>query len=75
MLLLHLLSDPIQTWEKHLSLILLLTEKVGFELIDVSLVPDDVINIMRAFLTNTVPFFNYFSKILLFLTQIMKNML
>ena len=38
MLLLHLLSDhPIQTWQKHLTLILLLTEKVGFELIDVSL--------------------------------------
>ena len=38
MLLLHLLSDPIQTWQKHLALILLLTEKVGFELIDVSLI-------------------------------------
>ena len=38
MLLLQLLSAPIQTWQKHLALALLSTERVGFELIDVSLV-------------------------------------
>ena len=34
----HLLSNPTQTWHKHLAQILLLTEEVGFELVNVSLV-------------------------------------
>ena len=38
MLILHLLPDPIQTWQKDLAQILLLTQKVGLEFIDVSLV-------------------------------------
>ena len=32
-LLLHLLSDLIQTWQKNLAQMLLLTENVGFQLI------------------------------------------
>ena len=44
-------------------------EDVGFELAFSS--SDDVINIMLAFLTNTVPLFSYLSK--RFLTQIMKK--
>ena len=59
-----ILYNHIQTWPKYLAQILLLTEKVGFELIDVSLVEDGVISIMLAFLTNTVPFFSYLSKFL-----------
>ena len=38
MLLLYLLSDPIQARQRHLAEILLLTEKVKFALIEVSLV-------------------------------------
>ena len=56
MLLLHLSSDPIQTWHKHLALILFLTEKAGFELIDVSLVLMTLSTLCYLFLTNTLPF-------------------
>ena len=46
MLLLHLLSDPIQTWQKHLAQTLLLTKEDGFELVCFSC-SDDVVNIMK----------------------------
>ena len=68
MLLLHLLSDPIQTWYKHLSQILLLTEEVGFELIYGSLV-------LMTSLDKYSLIFQLSLKNFAFLTQIMKTML
>ena len=74
MLLLHLLSNPIQTWQKHITVVLFWTKKVGFKIIDVCFpCSDDVINLMIDFLTNVVPFLSYISKFLLFLAHFMKN--
>ena len=73
MLPLHLLSNPIQTWQKHITVVLLWTNKIGFKIIDVCFpCSDDVINLMIDFLTNMVPFLSSF-KTFAFLAHFMKN--
>ena len=72
MLLLHLLSNPIQTWQKHLTQILLWTKTIGLKIIDESLVLMTSQH-NTSFLTNTVPFFKVSFKKFAFLKQIMKK--
>ena len=73
MLLLHLLSDPIKTWQKHLAQILLLTEEVRFELIYVSFVLMTS-STLCWLLDKYNPIFQLSFKNFAFLTQIMKAM-
>ena len=67
-LLLQLLSDPFQTWQKHLPQIRLMTEKCS---IWINRCSDDIINIILAFLTNKYsPWcFSYLLKICCFDTD------